>query len=387
MQLRYHQKKYTLRNLYGYGEIHLTGQSAAQFTSYDRLIREILEAATKGVSKKAIVENFSLSKPQLRRLTAELISKDLLRYHRGLLVTSARGNTFLRKTADKTSISLVKAKGIAREIIMLDSNKTLLDARNSMLRYNISRVVISLNGKAAGIVTEKDIARFLYVTPPTRRINEIALKEIINKRLVTVRESASLENCAKLMVNHKISSVIVIDDNGKDKGIITKTDMIELYAYHLPKSVLVNEFMTQKVQSVAPDETIHMIAMLMATYKISRVVVKKNSKPVGIVTTRDFLPISQFYDIDSRGRDLTMRRETILAKRYKKFLPSGFIGIVLAEEIMNSPLITIHMNTTISEAAKIMIRNNISGLPVINQKEDLVGIITKTDILKTNHGK
>jgi CBS domain-containing protein len=82
-----------------------------------------------------------------------------------------------------------------------------------------------------------------------------------------------------------------------------------------------------------------------------------------------------------------MRRETILPKRYKKFLPSGFIGIVLAEEIMNSPLITIHMNTTISEAAKIMIRNNISGLPVINQKEDLVGIITKTDILKTNHGK
>jgi len=54
---------------------------------------------------------------------------------------------------------------------------------------------------------------------------------------------------------------------------------------------------------------------------------------------------------------------------------------------MNSPLITIHMNTAISEAAKIMIRNNISGLAVINQKEDLVGIITKTDILKTNHGK
>ncbi len=266
----------------------MTRQSKAQFTSYDRLIREILEAATNGVSKKAIVENFSLSEPQLRRLTAELISKDLLRYHRGLLVTSARGNTFLRKTADKTSISFVKAKGIAREIIMLDSNKTLLDARNSMLRYNISRVVISLNGKAAGIVTEKDIARFLYVSPPTRRINEIALKEFINKKLVTIRESATLENCAKLMVNHKISSVIVIDDNGKDKGIITKTDMIELYAYHLPKSVPVNEFMTQKVQSVAPDETIHTIAMLMATYRISRVVVKKNSKPVGIVTTRDF---------------------------------------------------------------------------------------------------
>ncbi len=40
------------------------------------------------------------------------------------------------------------------------------------------------------------------------------------------------------------------------------------------------------------------------------------------------------------------------------------------------------MNSDIAMAAKIMIRNRISGLPVINGKGDLVGIITKTDILK-----
>jgi CBS domain-containing protein len=35
-----------------------------------------------------------------------------------------------------------------------------------------------------------------------------------------------------------------------------------------------------------------------------------------------------------------------------------------------------------AESAKVMIRHGISGLPVIDNKADLVGIITKTDILK-----
>jgi CBS domain-containing protein len=298
-------------------------------------------------------------------------------------MTSARGNEYLNKNPGKTFTILVKAKDLARELITLDSNKTLLDARNFMLRYDISRVIISLNGKIAGIITEKDIAGFLYNTPPIRRISEIALKELIHKKLVTVRENMTIENCAKLMLKHRISSVIVIDYNGKDVGIITKSDMIEQHAYRQPTHVLVNEFMSKKVQSVAPDETIHTTAMLMATYKISRIVVKKKSKPVGIITSRDFLPTSYFYDTGSQRRISKTGREIRFAKSYQKFIPSGFMGFILAQEVMSHPVITVSMNANIAEAAKLMIRNNISGLPVINQKQDLLGIITKTDILKS----
>ena len=46
-----------------------------------------------------------------------------------------------------------------------------------------------------------------------------------------------------------------------------------------------------------------------------------------------------------------------------------------------SPL-TVSINTDLSDAARIMIRNRISGLPVINNKRLLSGIITKTDIVR-----
>ena len=69
-------------------------QSLDKFGGYDTLINEILKIATKGVTKKQIMDDFSLSRPQLRRLTAELLSKDIMRYHQslGLLMTTAKVN-------------------------------------------------------------------------------------------------------------------------------------------------------------------------------------------------------------------------------------------------------------------------------------------------------
>lgn len=359
-------------------------QTILKFGSYDRIVRQILEIATVGVSKKKIMERFSLSGVQLRRLIAELQSKDLLRYHHtlGLFVTSAKGNIYLKKSDNIESV-ILKAKDIARKMIMLDSSKTLLDARNTMLRYNISRIVVSINSKAFGIVTENDVAKFLYETPPRKRLNEIGLKDLIHKKLVTIDENSVIDECSKLMLKNNISSLVVTDNGGKDKGIITKTDLVELYAYHQSAFCKVHECMQKKVQTVSPDETIHMIAMLMDLYDISRVVVKQNKKPIGIVTTRDFLPISTRRNTALFERPWISPPKLNKVKRHQKFIPRGFMAFVLAQDIMSHPPITVGMDTDVSDAATLMIRNKISGLPVVNGRGILVGIISKTDILKS----
>lgn len=363
---------------------NLTKQTILKFGSHDRIVRQILEIATEGVSKKKIMERFSLSGVKLRRLIAELQSKDLLRYHHtlGLFVTSAKGNIYLKKLHNIES-GIIKAKDIARKMIMLDSGKTLLDARNTMLRYNISRIVVSINSKAFGIVTENDVAKFLYETSSTKRLNEIRLKNLIRKKLVTIDENTVIDECSKLMLRNNISSLVVTDNVGKDKGIITKTDLVEIYAYHQSAFYKVYECMQKKVRTVYPDETIHMIAMLMDLYDISRVVVKQNKKPIGIVTTRDFLPISTRRSTALFERLWISSPKSTKVKRHQKFIPSGFMAFVLAQDIMSHPLITVGTDTDVSDAATLMIRNKISGLPVVNGRGFLVGIITKTDILKS----
>ena len=351
----------------------------------DRLVEAVLKLAKEGVTKKTIMDRLGMSRPRVRRFTAELVNKDLLSYHTTLksFMTTARGNIYLSKVNSKRSSSnLFKAIDASKEIIMLDSNKTLWDARNQMLKYNISRIVVSSDNRAIGVVTEKDIARFLYSAPPTIALNEIALKELTNKKLFTVGEQSDINYCANLMLQHHISSLLVVDDQMKAKGIITKTDIIEFFAHHQANRSPVHKFMSKKVHTVAPDESLHMIAMLMSTYKISRVVVEKNRKPVGIVTSRDFLPFSLVYGTGPYGRYWATRSNGIPGKTRHKFIPSGILGMTLAQDIMTPSPLTVDMNANIGDAARVMLRNGISGLPVVNGKGDLVGIVTKTDITR-----
>ena len=101
--------------------------------------------------------------------------------------------------------------------VTLEGDKTLYDARNILLKYNISRVVIlkdKQNKKPAGIVTEKDIVRFLHAEFPKRSLDEIRLDEIItNQHLVTVEGGTNVGDCAKLMLDNNISSLLIIKGN------------------------------------------------------------------------------------------------------------------------------------------------------------------------------
>ena len=51
------------------------------------------------------------------------------------------------------------------------------------------------------------------------------------------------------------------------------------------------------------------------------------------------------------------------------------------EDIMTKDVITVNKDTTIQEAIRIIVENNITGLPVVNKKMQLVGIISEKDVL------
>ena len=135
--------------------------------------------------------------------------------------------------------------------------------------------------------------------------------------------------------------------------------------------------MSKKVYTVFPDENIHMIVLLMNTYKVSRIVVIDHNKPVGIVTSQDLLPASSLL------LDKTANTKMVKNINNQRFIPSRLSSMFLAEDIMTRSPLTVSYNANLSDAARIMVRNRISGLPVVNNKGLLSGIITKTDIVKT----
>ncbi len=216
--------------------------------------------------------------------------------------------------------------------------------------------------------------------------------------MITAKEDTDLSTCAKLMLDNHISSLIIITNNGGSfilKGILTKSDLLDAYSKSYGGDVAVNEYMIKKLLTVNPDESVHMVLLIMADGNVSRVVVvvdnsSKNNKtkPIGIITNHDLLPSSTLLLADKTTpytqvkQDWSRIKQRDLISGGKSNLPWGMKRILLAQDIMTSNLIMITDYADLIDASLIMKGNKISGLPVVNSEDNLVGIITKTDITR-----
>jgi len=182
------------------------------------------------------------------------------------------------------------------------------------------------------------------------------------------------------MKKNKISSVIVLNEDGSLTGIVTKTDLVGTFLINGTSGAEVSKYMTRKVVSVDPQDPLFVVQSVLVNNKISRVVVEKNKKPIGIITYRDFLPaktanwIEEYTDVD----DL---EELRINPKINEFNANSLDHVLTfrAENIMTTNPVVINKNESLFKAALLMIRNQISGLPVIHNNLS-VGIITKSDI-------
>jgi CBS domain-containing protein len=246
-----------------------------------------------------------------------------------------------------------------------------------MVNNSISRlVVVDENNKPEGIITQKDMINFLVADKSRRGIEEIKAEEVMTKKLITAKRGTSISNIAETMVNKNISSVIIVDGKGKLDGIVTKTDITAWYGA-IKSAYKVQEFMTTKPVTVKPSQSVFLIASLMAEHAISRVVVvaDKKNKPAGIITVADISMLSRLLKPAK-----VLKEETPLVVKGAIALPKN-VHLLTARDIMTPDPLTVRKSANLADAAELMTKHRISGLPV-TEKGKLVGIITKSDIIR-----
>jgi CBS domain-containing protein len=116
--------------------------------------------------------------------------------------------------------------------------------------------------------------------------------------------------------------------------------------------------------------------MLMMSNEISRIMVAKDGRLVGVIASSDLLPLGTFFS----GRDYKIRSRK--GFRERAIFPSGIKAIMLASDVMTKDPVTVTRKSDLADAGYVMLRNRISGLPVVNRQNILQGIVTKTDIVK-----
>ena len=129
--------------------------------------------------------------------------------------------------------------------------------------------------------------------------------------------------------------------------------------------MLVKDRMTKDPVSVSPNTPVSEALNLMRQHDVRRMpVLDKRGRLVGIVAEKDLL-----YASPSPATSLNVYEIGYLLSKLK------------IKEIMSEDVITVTEDAPLEEAARIMADNAVSGLPVMRDQE-LVGIITETDIFK-----
>jgi len=123
----------------------------------------------------------------------------------------------------------------------------------------------------------------------------------------------------------------------------------------------IKDIMSAPVYVVSPDETVARARNLMLRHKIGRLVIIEDNKPIGMVTKKDI--VKRLNQAEPQWR----RRP---------------IDDIPVRKVMTESLITIFPDATPRQLAELMTENNIGGLPVVNNKDEVIGIATKWDLIR-----
>jgi IMP dehydrogenase len=120
--------------------------------------------------------------------------------------------------------------GMVVNPVTIAPDKTLADALALMERHRISGVPVVENpdskgaGKLVGILTNRDVR---FAADPRQPVSELMTKD----RLVTVREGVKPDEAKRLLHQHRIEKIIVVDDAYRCVGLITVKDIEKAQKY------------------------------------------------------------------------------------------------------------------------------------------------------------
>ena len=128
----------------------------------------------------------------------------------------------------------------------------------------------------------------------------LAISDIMRKKLETIEEMASVQEAAKKMKDKNVSSLVVVDMNGKPQGLVTERDLARKVCINdVHTSTVTNkEIMSFPLITINATSSPSMAADMMLQNNVRHLLVvddKDNAnKPVSIITPRDFTRYQEY---------------------------------------------------------------------------------------------
>ncbi len=271
------------------------------------------------------------------------------------------------------------ASYMSSPVITASKNDSLAHIRNLMIRHRVGKIVIvDSNGNVAGIISKSDFARIVYNKKRyIKPLSNIMAYEIMSCPVYAIQPGRTIKAAAQAMLRRNIGSLLVIEKSRRPIGIITKADLVRAYAERYHGRARVNDFMETKVPTVQKTHSLYYIVDLMNETGLGKVVVTEGNKPVGVITKLDIMSLS----IENTVRSKFKYRRTGFPGRGSEGAARIYV-LPVAGDIMTPDPITVRPNEDLAQAADVMVKNEIGTLPVVDEHDYLVGLLTKKHIIQ-----
>ena len=263
-------------------------------------------------------------------------------------------------------------------VAVVSPHDTLATVRNIMLRKRVGRVPVIDGGRLVGIISRTDLALALKSGGPSWRYRALeysSVWEVMSKPVLTIAPNEPVSKAAELMLDSGVTGLPVVDE-GEVVGMISTSDLTRCLMEHGDPSKKVKENMCREVEVVKPLYSIKRVVKLLVSTPSHRViVVDSEGRPIGIITPTD-LAFIRVAPVKKKG-DIVFDEEAPRQTRRIKYL-----ALTYAKDVMKSPLYYISEEASVVDAAALMSKAKIGGLPVLDKRKNLSGLFSKMEVLK-----
>jgi CBS domain-containing protein len=123
--------------------------------------------------------------------------------------------------------------------------------------------------------------------------------------------------------------------------------------------------MQKKIHTVSLEDRVVHARRIMITNNVARLPVLDEKKVVGIIS-----------DVEIALAFASLKKSFSLGRQKHR------LDELLVKEVMRTPVVLSNPSMSIYDAAQLMLKQNVGALPLL-ENEKLVGMVTRTDILKT----
>ncbi len=244
-------------------------------------------------------------------------------------------------------------KEIMSTPVTIDKADRITHALDVMEKHDLRRLLVTNDGKLSGTITMRQIARVLG----TRQrlglpASSLHVASATTDAVIKVDLEMKVEDAVLLLQK---TSVLVVMEEEKILGWVRPKDMLKA----LRMTGLAADAMRTPLTATPSDRLIH-VRRVMLDRDVGRLPVMENDKLVGIISERDV------------AKSLRAFKELVPSNQQESRIKN-----LLVSDVMSQGVKSIRIDTPLEEARKMMLEEDLGGMPVLNQNNELVGMLTR----------